>query len=164
MTMSKSERFCIKDAFCVFYCGQPITNKKGDKKGDKKRDNWSQERRQGRHSDQQATNKQGDKKETRRRKTRRTRCPTRRQTLLKALRTRNLTLTCLGKIKKEESAYIYIYKTYLPHKAVWRKFPKIRNTYRKGACGVQLVRKSIDVRFKRVESQMTWLSSDLRFK
>ena len=31
-------------------------------------------------------------------------------------------------------------------------------TYRKGACGVQLVRKSIDVRFKRF-----WLSIDLRF-
>ena len=37
-------------------------------------------------------------------------------------------------------------------------------TYRKGVCGVQLVRKSIDVRFKRVESQMIWSSSDLRFK
>ena len=30
--------------------------------------------------------------------------------------------------------------------------------------GVQFVRKSVDFRFKRIESLMIWLPSDLRFK
>ena len=59
-------------------------------------------------------------------------------------------------------AHSFQFITYGPHKAV-AEVSKDKDPIRKGACGVQLVRKSIDVRFKRVESQMIWLSSDLRF-
>ena len=38
-----------------------------------------------------------------------------------------------------------------------------QGTYRKGGCGVQLVRKWIDVRFKWSEIQVIWLWIDLRF-
>ena len=49
----------------------------------------------------------------------------------------------------------------LPHEAV-AEVSNHKEPIEEG--GVQLVRKSIDVRFKSVASQMVWLSSDLRFK